>query len=429
MRYVIGLTEVGLADASRVGRKAAVLGELLGAGFPVPAGFAITVEARHAPPGELARQVEAAWRQLGAGPVAVRSSGVDEDLAGMSYAGQYESVLGVRDLDELLDAVHTCWASAAAERVRAYRGEVADVAMGVLVQVMVAADAAGVVFSANPVTGDRTEVVINAVAGLADRLVAGQVDADQWTVRGDQPTGAGRTLDESGVRAVARLARRVAAHAGAPQDIEWARDAHGLWLLQARPITALPPQPVTPVPIDIVVPAGGSTRNRAMDRPWTPLERSVFLPVFSAAVPHIFAYTTGIKPTAHDIGGWIYITVDDKARPPARVDEPAPIELIERWHRQWKRELADELAMLSDVDLAGLTDADLAGHLHRIVDLFGRLHDRYFRLTGAAIAIGARLNQLAGQLLGWTPEQTQRLRGGLTGDHMAATAGRNCGPT
>jgi pyruvate,water dikinase len=115
--------------------------------------------------------------------------------------------------------------------------------MAVLVQPMVAAEAAGVAFSADPVSGDRDTAVVNAVRGLGDRLVSGQASPDEWAVRGAATIC--RAAPEGAVAAevaadVAALARRVEARLGTPQDIEWALAGDALVLLQARPITALP---------------------------------------------------------------------------------------------------------------------------------------------------------------------------------------------
>ena len=207
---VLLLDEVGSADAARVGPKAATLGELRRAGFPVPDGVVLTTEAlartliaagldagaasdqvEAAPlPGEVAAAVAAVAGRLGGGPLAVRSSGVDEDLPGASYAGQYETVLGV-PAGELADAVRRCWASAFTSHLAAYRrarGAGREPGMAVLVQPLVAAEAAGVAFSVDPVTGDRDTAVVNAVRGLGDRLVAGTASPDEWLVRGGEAT-------------------------------------------------------------------------------------------------------------------------------------------------------------------------------------------------------------------------------------------------
>jgi rifampicin phosphotransferase len=194
---VLSLTEAAHLDPTQarapLGTKAASLARLAEAGFPVPAGVAVTAAAA-ADWDQAYARLRSAAAELG-GPdqrFAVRSSAAAEDLAGASFAGQYETVLDV-GLDELPDAVRQVLDSAASARVAAYRQAhpqpaAADppgsgTGMAVLVQVMVPADAAGVAFTANPLTGDRDEVVISAVPGLGERLVAGQATGDQWIVR------------------------------------------------------------------------------------------------------------------------------------------------------------------------------------------------------------------------------------------------------
>jgi phosphohistidine swiveling domain-containing protein len=266
---VITLEEAARLDpaAARalLGTKAASLARLRGAGFPVPPGVVVTAAAVADWDQSYAR-LRTAAAGLGGGPgqrFAVRSSAAAEDLSGASFAGQYETILDV-GLDELPDAVRRVFDSAASARVTAYRqahpeaGATAAPAgdpsgsaggMAVLVQVMVAAAAAGVAFTANPLTGDRDEVVITAVRGLGERLVAGQATGDQWIVRDGQArytraTEQAITADQAGQ--IATMARRVHAHFASPQDLEWAiaTDPSGtdgrLWLLQARPMTALP---------------------------------------------------------------------------------------------------------------------------------------------------------------------------------------------
>jgi rifampicin phosphotransferase len=290
---------VSLAEAAHLaptqarallGTKAASLAQLTGAGFPVPAGVVVTPAA--------AADWDQAWTRLRSaaaelgGPdqrFAVRSSATAEDLAGASYAGQYETVLDV-DLDELPDAVRRVVDSAASARVAAYRqahpqpGATAPAGdrsrsgagMAVLVQVMVVAEAAGVAFTANPLTGDRDEVVISAVPGLGERLVAGQATGEEWVVRHGharrtQGTEQAISADQAGE--IAALARRVQAHFGSPQDLEWAittdpigsgRAEGGLWLLQARPMTALPD------PVDWTPPTPGYWMRNLRLGEWLP---------------------------------------------------------------------------------------------------------------------------------------------------------------
>ncbi len=287
---VVGLDQAGALGlgAEQLGSKAANLARLLAAGFPVPPGFVV-------PAGAFARweQVQAALpaaaEALGGGRLAVRSSAVAEDLAGASYAGLYETFLDV-GRDHLADAVRRCWESATSQRVTAYQQHARDhdpqqpqqaqqwpqhqqassgpgsdphprpEAMAVLVQRMVNPKAAGVAFTANPISGARDEVVVTAVSGLGERLVAGEASGDQWVVHtehGNHDDQSGQAacirsveqaIDANQARQIATLARRVEAHFAAPQDIEWAITDDGtLWLLQARPMTALP-DPVTWMP-------------------------------------------------------------------------------------------------------------------------------------------------------------------------------------
>jgi rifampicin phosphotransferase len=269
---VVTLAEAAGLDPARMeallGTKAANLARLAGAGFPVPPGVVVT-PAAEADWEQARARLSRAVAELGGAKgqrFAVRSSGTAEDLAGASFAGQYETVLDV-GLDELPEAVRQVLDSAASARVAAYRQahREADAAaapdpseskMAVLVQVMVAADVAGVAFTANPVTGARGEVVITAVRGLGERLVAGEATGDQWVVRDGQARCTRATeqaITAEQARQVAELARRAEGHSGTPQDLEWAIGGDttgtdgGLWLLQARPMTALP-DPVTWTP-------------------------------------------------------------------------------------------------------------------------------------------------------------------------------------
>jgi rifampicin phosphotransferase len=286
---VITLEEAAHLDPAAapalLGSKAASLAHLTGAGFPVPAGVVATAAAV-ADWSQSATQLRSAAAELGGRDqrFAVRSSAAAEDLAGASFAGQYETVLDVR-LDELPDAVRRVFDSAASARVSAYRqahphpqaapAEPAGsgAGMAVLLQVMVAAEAAGVAFSANPLTGDRDEVVITAVRGLGERLVSGQATGDQWIVRDGharctRATEQAITADQA--RQVATLARRVHVHLGSPQDLEWAITTDpggaggGLWLLQARPMTALPD------PVDWTPPAPGYWMRNLRLGEWLP---------------------------------------------------------------------------------------------------------------------------------------------------------------
>jgi pyruvate,water dikinase len=285
-------------DSQRLGGKGAALAALDGAGLAVPPWLVVTGDAflDSLDPGQLRRWSVARdgteradlaaslalgepirWALLQAledlGPAegfAVRSSAVEEDAAGHSFAGQLDSFLWV-GAAEVPGHVAAVWRSAFAPRVLAYRAERGipgpPPAPAVLVQVMVDADAAGVAFGADPVSGRRGVRVVSATPGLADHLVSGEAPGDTWRVgrdgrilerlvgdkavarrRGpDGPTevslaperGCAPSLQDDQVRAVSRLAEACGAHFGRPQDIEWALAGDRLYLLQSRPITTL----------------------------------------------------------------------------------------------------------------------------------------------------------------------------------------------
>jgi rifampicin phosphotransferase len=249
MTGIVDLTEA--ADADRigvVGSKAGALAELSAAGFAVPPGFVVTQAALADP--ALDERVAAAAGRLGGERFAVRSSAAAEDLPDASYAGLYETYLDVTPAG-LGEAVRRCFAAAGTERVHLYRDRWGGGSgpMAVLVQAMVSPVAAGVAFTAHPVTGDPHQAIVTAVAGLGDPLVSGETTGEEWTVATDgepQRTrhgpGPGPVLTAAQAGAVAALARQVAERYRRPQDIEWAIDGeHRLWLLQARPMTSLPP--------------------------------------------------------------------------------------------------------------------------------------------------------------------------------------------
>lgn len=261
-----------------VGGKAASLSRLA-AWYPVPPGFAVTAIPASAVLGPgLAAAIERAYEELArrcgepALAVAVRSSAVDEDGAGSSFAGQHATYLNVRGGTAVVDAAQRCVQSAesaVAATYRKARGMTADdVRIAVLVQQLVAADAAAVVFSANPVTGDRGEVMITSNWGLGESIVGGMVTPDIFVVRKDSFVLAMRelgakermtvraeggteevesppalrgawSLSDEQALAITRLAISLEAHTGAPVDVECAIAGGTLYLLQCRPITTL----------------------------------------------------------------------------------------------------------------------------------------------------------------------------------------------
>ena len=198
----------------------------------------------------MAASLIAAYRKLGGGAVAVRSSATTEDLADASFAGQQDTFLNVSGDDDLIRAVSACWASLWNERAAAYRNRQAildEPALAIIVQRMVDARCAGVSFTANPVTGCRDEVVTDAAPGLGEAIVSGSVEPDHYVVGSTGPSGRpaiGGCLTAAQLEVVTDTARAVQASFGAPQDIEWAIDHDGaLWITQSRPITTLYPLP------------------------------------------------------------------------------------------------------------------------------------------------------------------------------------------
>jgi pyruvate,water dikinase len=278
----------GCHDCSLVGGKASSLCHLA-AEHPVPPGFSVTAAAYEqargeAPDGDAAvpawlrDEIAAAYRRLGEQSgvsqpaVAVRSSALDEDGAAASFAGQHETYLNIVGPDAVAEAVARCWASLRSARAAEYRRQQglrhADARIAVLVQQLVPADASAVVFSANPVSGRRDEVVINATWGLGESLVGGTVTPDTYVLRKPELTVVSRhigdklrmtipaldgtrevdvprllrsraTLTEAQAREMARLAVDLEARMGHPVDVECAYHQDRLYLLQCRPITTL----------------------------------------------------------------------------------------------------------------------------------------------------------------------------------------------
>jgi rifampicin phosphotransferase len=328
MEFVAPLGAFGRSDLASAGGKGANLGELIRAGLPVPDGFVVTTDAyaemvrtsgppidEHPTdddggsirarfeaaevPGAIAAAVAKAYAELGGGPVAVRSSATAEDLPGAAFAGQQDTYLNVLGEPAVLAAVRSCWASLWTDRAIAYRRgrgiESGEVRIAVVVQRMVQAETAGVMFTADPVSGDRERIVVDASSGLGEAVVSGLVTPDHYVLspRGQllgwspgrreavitgaagggtrlvneaqrdphrnpsnpaksahpaPPASEARTqhdpLPSEVLAELARLGTLVARHFGRPRDIEWAYADRRVYLVQARPMTALPPPPV-----------------------------------------------------------------------------------------------------------------------------------------------------------------------------------------
>lgn len=306
-RWVVPIDAVGPEDAPTVGGKAANLGELRRSNFPVPPGFVITtcgyLDAMEASglrddlksgelpstrsaeeavtaslvPKALQEQIIDAYRALGPSGtrVAVRSSAPAEDASDTSYAGIHESFTNVAGDEGLIDAVRQCWASLWSDRALSYRnlqGVADEPSLAVVVQLMVDSDQSGVVFTADPRTGARDRMVIEAATGLGEVVVGGQVEPDTYVVSkpdfdiidvhiGSQAFAISlsegtekaseiplsqrehQILTDDQIHQLAALAAAVEEHYRRPQDLEFAYSGGQLWLVQTRPITTLSEQP------------------------------------------------------------------------------------------------------------------------------------------------------------------------------------------
>ena len=302
---IVWLGDVAAGDTERMGGKGANLGECAHLGLRVPEGFCVTTDAYRqassglsmllredasqgnaaaarerilalALPDTIEAAIADAYRRLGEPQVAVRSSATAEDLADASFAGQQDTYLGVRGIEAVLDAVRACWASLWTDRAVDYRRRqgVSDdgLALAVVIQTMVPADVAGVLFTRDPVSGDRATMLASASYGLGESVVSALVTPDTFTlsrrppaVRSRQlgskktridaaPEGrtitsdvapgaqAGPCLTDAQLLRLVDLGERVEDHYRTGQDIEWAFVADELYLLQARPITTgVPP--------------------------------------------------------------------------------------------------------------------------------------------------------------------------------------------
>jgi pyruvate,water dikinase len=360
------------ATLDRVGGKGASLARMLAAGLPVPPGFHITtdayrrfVEENHlggeilsavaqaqandpatldraseqiqsliaqaAIPGEIAGAIILKYRELGADlAVAVRSSATAEDLPGMSFAGQLDTYLNVRGGDQVIDAVKRCWASLWTGRAIGYRQRQGirpeDVSIAVVVQQLVPAEVAGAAFTANPVTGARDEIVINAAWGLGEAIVGGAVTPDTITINKETGAIASQeiaakdvmtvrldegtheepvpqikrmkpSLDPAQAKELARLGIKIEQLYGQPMDIEWAMCDGRLFILQARPVTALPEARPS---LEWKLPRAKARYFRQsvaelLPEPLSPLFATLALPAWDAATTTIMAQALGIR--------------------------------------------------------------------------------------------------------------------------------------
>lgn len=449
---VLALDEAS-ATLPLVGGKAASLARMARAGSPVPPGFLVTTEAYRAfidanalqapiaalakdakrssedaskeirelfgpasiPPNVL-HEIQRAYSELtqasgDALPLAVRSAATAEDLPGASFAGQHDSFLNVRGEQALLDAVKRCWSSLWTARALEYRArqgiDPSTVWMAVVVQQMVAADAAGVLFAANPMTGARDEVVLDASWGLGEAIVGGAVTpdhivadkttdaikeikigdkakmttlSDTGTVESDvaEDKRRAQVLSASQVTELVVLGRAIEALYGAPQDIEWCQANGRFYIVQARPITALPPAPVPwPSPIPGTKWMKDVQTAEWAKEPPSPLGATTTFAAMSDARERVRSFPPVPKhhaPWSTLINGWLYQRADHKV--PSLLGFMLgmyvrflfkPLNGHTRVEHRWPNRIA-ALAELEQTDLEAKSEVELRGHSERVLE-------------------------------------------------------------
>lgn len=378
--YIFPFSETS-ASLDSVGGKGLSLARMWQAGFPVPPGFLLTTEAyrsfvivnglqsrilkavekadpadtvsldaasqvigemfkQGSIPPEVTDEIFKAYGPFRDSPVAVRSSATAEDLPGASFAGQQETFLNILGREHLLEAVRKCWASLWTARAISYRikNEIdqTTVALAVVVQELIFAEAAGILFTANPVNGRRNEILINAAWGLGEAIVSGAVTPDTLTV--DKATGKVKNrltaekeimtlrtatgteekpvppserkqpvLSNRQAAELADLGKKIEAFYGMPMDIEWAFADGKFFIVQARPITALPPDWI--VPDAKAVYARGSLAEH-IPGPVTPLFATLGIDLANQATAQLWDRTIGKNAASLIAGRGAYTTIN-----------------------------------------------------------------------------------------------------------------------
>ncbi len=320
IKVVAWFDEVTKADIPLVGGKGANLGEMFHAGIPVPGGFIVTADAyfkflevaklvdkipqylenldvndseelqevsklikskicNSSVPADMIDEIKKAYRKLGGGLVAVRSSATAEDLPEASFAGQQSTFLNVQGEDEVTAAIQACWASLFEPRAIFYRHEHGfdhlKVGIAVPVQTMVQSEVSGVLFTVEPLTSDRTKILVEAIYGLGEAIVSGEVTPDQyildkeelsiihkkiakqeWQLVRNSKVSPGelevnvrlavpvskqavQKLADKDILALAKLGKTIEDLYQSAQDVEWAKQDRRLFIVQARPVTTL----------------------------------------------------------------------------------------------------------------------------------------------------------------------------------------------
>lgn len=437
-----------LPDLAQVGAKAHSLARLHAAGFSVPRAVAL---AATAPLDEQTlQQLGDLLPCLGPGPYAVRSSALHEDGPACSFAGQYETVLGVKP-EGLRAAIEQVRASARGLRALAYAAlagtDDASGAIAVIVQQQVDARYAGVAFTADPDSGERGVTRIEAVAGLGDRLVSGEADPEAWTVRGGRAelTRAARSplLGEVEARQIAATCEAIERSFGEPMDVEWALAGGSLHLLQARPITHLPAPPVA---LPIEVPDGDWDRedHHAVLSPlgWAWLQpymdgmgdamRAASMPISSMELRQVGGrvYTRMLMEGGDAVPPRFVLWLASRLMPSLRranryAEQFVVGEGFLDAHREWVEKTRPafeaDLQALDLPDPSGLSDAELLQRIDAAMQLCARglkLH-AHLHMPGF-FGIG-RLGLLVNDELGWSMNRALDLVAGAS----PSTTGKN----
>jgi pyruvate,water dikinase len=446
------------ATLLRVGGKGASLARMAAAGLPVPPGFHITtdaynryVEENHLRdgilsivaqaradgpaalerasdeietlivqgtiPSEITEMIRRSYCELGVDvPVAVRSSATAEDLPGMSFAGQLETYLNVHGADAVIEAVKRCWASLWTGRVIDYRQRQGirseELSIAVVVQRLVPAEAAGVAFTANPVTGARDELMINAAWGLGEAVVSGRVTPDIIVIHkpdgviaseqiADKEIMTVRTPDGTREEAVpaamrkqaaleprqaaelARLGMKIEQLYGQAMDIEWALCEGQIFILQARPITALPQERTS---LEWKVPHAHGRYFRMsvaeiLPEPLSPLFATLALPAYTAATQQLMEAAKFLPPgsiwlmTVNDYAYYeLALTAGQIVRFPLRLlfRLPVMVKMMRTAYTRWAEEARPRFASVtcewSARDLAAIPARDLLAGVQQLVE-------------------------------------------------------------
>ncbi len=456
--YVISLSDPH-ATLDTVGGKGLSLAKMIQAGFLVPDGFHITTKAYRQfvavndlqmkilaalkdldvslpatletasntireffdhsyIPADLSDAIVDAYQALGEdhAVVAVRSSATAEDLPEASFAGQQETYLNIHGIDEVLDAVKKCWASLWTARAIAYRIknniDQSTVALAVVVQEMVDAEAAGILFTANPINGHRDEMVINAAWGLGEAIVGGLVSPD--TIVADKATGkvkqydvaektvitvrtekgtsqekledgrrSSKVLNEAEVIELMDIARGIESFYGSPQDIEWCRADGKFFIVQSRPVTALPPEPVqwiAPNPKGMY--ARGSLCEH-LPNPVSPLFGTLGVRMVNIPTAEIGEMALGVGGDTYQyriINGYVYLGMVLTWREwvsMAKASSQLTRSMFKVSHEHWqagRKELIAAVAAADEKNIEALTPLELLDSARELMMAIGKFY-------------------------------------------------------